>query len=168
MLKLIKLKYLIKKMLLCDLTPNISHKNKIKQSGQGLIETLIALLIISGGAIALIQFEHNLSYNNNLAQQQAEATLFATQQIESLRNFAVINNTSGYNAYQSIATGNRTANGANTTYTLNWTVTTSSTTPSYKTIDLIVSWTDSYGNAQSIDLTTIIAGLDPAYQANII
>jgi len=144
---------------------NLSLK---KNNGQGLIESIIAVLIISGGVVALIQFEHNLAYSNALSQQQAEATILATSKIEALRNFGVINNTSGYTSYQSIATGNNTSNGANATYTLNWTVTTSTTTPTYKTIDLTVSWTDLQSGAQSIELTTIIAGVDPATQANVI
>lgn len=142
--------------------------NTLKQQGQGLIETVIALLIISGGVIALIQFENNLSYGNALSQQQAEATILATSQIEALRNFGVLTTTAGYNSYQAIATGSSTSNGKNTTYTLNWTVTTSSTTPTYKTVDLTVSWNDLRGTAQSIELTTSILGLDPALQANVI
>lgn len=139
-----------------------------KQKGQGLIETIIALLIISGGVVALIQFEHNLSYSNSFSQQQAEATILATNTIEALRNFAVINNTSGYNSYQSIASGTSTSNGANATYSLNWTVTTSTTSPTYKTVDLTVSWNDLNGATQSIELTTLILGIDPATQANVL
>lgn len=139
-----------------------------KHKGQGLIESIIALLIISGGVVALIQFEHNLSYGNTLSQQQAEATILATSKIESMRNFGVINNTSGYTSYQSIAAGTSTSNGLNTTYTLTWTVTTSATTPTYKTVDLTTSWTDINGGAQSIELTTIITGIDPSLQASVI
>jgi len=139
-----------------------------RQKGQGLIETLVALLIISGGVIALIQFGKTLAYNNSISQQQAEATILGTNQIESMRNFGVINNTAGYTSYQSIATGSSTANGANTTYSLSWTVTTSSTTPTYKTVNMTVSWTDLQGGAQSLTLTSIITGIDPALQANII
>lgn len=145
-----------------------NHRFSRKQKGQGLIETVITLLIISGGVVALIQFEHNLTFGNTLSQQQAEAAILATGKIEALRNFGVINNTAGYNSYQSIATGTSTSNGSNATYTLNWTVTTSTTTPTYKTVDLTVSWTDINGGAQSIRLTTNIVGLDPALQANII
>ncbi len=140
----------------------------LKQKGQGLIETVIALLIISGGVVALIQFEHNLSYSNSIAQQQAEATILAVSKIESMRNFGVINNTSGYTSYQSIASGSSTSNGSNATYSLTWTVTTSTTTPTYKTVDLTVSWTDLNGTAQSIELTSIILGTDPATQASVI
>jgi Tfp pilus assembly protein PilV len=139
-----------------------------KQAGQGLIETVIALLIISGGVVALIQFEHNLGYGNSLSQQQAEATILATSEIESMRNFGVLTVTSGYNAYQSIAASNSSSTGNNTTYTISWTVSTSTTTPTYKTVDVTVSWTDLNGGSQSIELSSIITGIDPALQANVI
>jgi Tfp pilus assembly protein PilV len=139
-----------------------------KQWGQGLIETVISLLIISGGVVALIQFQHNLAYGNTLSQQQAEATILATSQIEAFRNFGVINNTAGYTSYQSIASGTSTSTGSNTTYNLSWTVTTSSTTPTYKTVDITVTWNDINGGSQNIRLTSIITGLDPSLQANVI
>lgn len=138
------------------------------QTGQGLIETLIALLVVSGATIALIQFEHNLGYNNSIAQQQAEATILATNTLESMRAFGVINTTAGYTSYQSIANGSSSSTGANATYNLNWTVSTSSTTPTYKTVNMTVTWSDYTGTSQSISLSTIILGLDPSLQANVI
>jgi type IV pilus assembly protein PilV len=139
-----------------------------KQKGHGLIETIVALLIISGGVITLIQFERQIAYHHNLAQQKSEATILATSQIESLRAFGVINTTPGYTSYQSIATGTSTSNGANTTYTLNWTVTTSTTNPTYKTVNVTTTWLDRYSASQSVQLSTIILGLDPVLQASVI
>jgi len=139
-----------------------------KARGIGLIETLIALLIISGGTIALINFQQNLVYSNNLAQQRAEATVLAVNKIESLRAFGVLNTTSGYSAYQDIVSRSSTATGQNAAYALTWTVTTSSTTPTYKIVDVTVSWTDRRNVNQSIQLSTQILGADPATQANIV
>ncbi len=139
-----------------------------KQKGQGLIETIIALVIISVGAITLIKFERQVSYYHNLAQQQSEATILATSKIESMRSFGVLNNTSGYTSYQSIATGTSTSNGINTTYTLSWSVATSTTNPTYKSVNITVSWLDRYGSSQSIQLSTAILGLDPIIQASVI
>lgn len=139
-----------------------------KQKGHGLIETIVALLIISGGVITLIQFERRIAYHHNLAQQQSEATILATSRIESQRAFGVINTTPGYTSYQSIATGTSTSNGTNATYTLSWTVTTSTTNPTYKTVNITVTWLDRYSASQSIQLSTIILGLDPVLQASVI
>jgi type IV pilus assembly protein PilV len=139
-----------------------------KHKGQGLIESIIALLIISGGVIGLVKFERRIAYYHNIAQQQAEATILATRQIESMRGFGVINNTSGYTSYQSIANGASTSTGPNAVYTLTWTVITSTTNPTYKTVNVTVSWLDRQGASQSIQLSTIILGLDPALEASII
>lgn len=137
-----------------------------KLLGQTLIETMVTLLFISVSVIALIRFQNYLSYDNSLSQQKSEATLLGQQKIEQLRDFQYLNDTSGYTSYQSIATGSQTTTGVNATYTLAWTVT-SFTNPTYKNVDLTVSWTDRYNTAQSIRLTTRIAGIEPSLSATI-
>jgi len=134
--------------------------------GQGLIETLITLLLISVSIIALIRFQSYLAYSNSITQQTSEGSLLAVKQIESLRDFQVLNNTPGYTSYQGIASGTGTSTGINATYTITWTVT-SSANPTYKTLDVTVSWTDRYNNAQSVRLITRVAGIDPSYSSSI-
>ena len=134
--------------------------------GQTLIELLVTILFIAVGVIALIRFQNYLSYNNTLTQQKGYATTLAISQIETLKDFQVLNTTSGYTAYSGIASGTSTVNGPNATYALAWTVT-SYTNPTYKNIDLTVSWTDRAGNNQSIRFVTNIAGIDPQTSASI-
>lgn len=138
-------------------------KNK---KGQGLIETMITLLLISVSVIALIRFQNYLAYDNSLAQQKNEATILAIQKIESLRDFQVLNNTSGYTSYQGVASGSSTSTGTNATYTITWTVT-ANTNPTYKVIDVTVSWTDRYGSAQSIRFISRVAGIEPGDSAAV-
>jgi Tfp pilus assembly protein PilV len=140
--------------------------HQIYCKGQGLIETLITLLFIGVSIIALTRFQNYLAYSNNVAQQQADATILALKQIETLRNYQVINNTSGYTSYQSIASGAGTSTGINTVYTLTWTIT-SHTDPTYKTMDVTVAWTDHYNTAQSVSLSSHVASIDPSYSAAI-
>lgn len=128
--------------------------------GQTLIEVLITVLFISVAVIALVRFQNYLGYDSLLTQQRNDAVLLATQKIESLRNFQVLNNTNGYTSYQSIASGSTTSSVGNTSYTITWTVT-SYTNPTYKNVNVVVSWTDRNSTAQSIQLSTNIAGLDP-------
>lgn len=137
-----------------------------KVRGQTLIETLVTLLFVAVGVIALIRFQNYLSYDNNVAQQTADALTLATSKLESLKDFQVLNTTSGYTAYAGITTGSATATVMNTSYNLAWTVT-AHTSPTYKTLDVTVSWTDRYGNAQSVELTTNVAGLEPSDSAAI-
>jgi Tfp pilus assembly protein PilV len=130
-----------------------------QQSGVGLIETVVTLLIIAGSAIALLRFQNYLAYSSNVTQQQSDATQIAINKIEILRDFSTL---SGSGSYQNIASGTSTVTGANTTYTLTWTVTTN-TSPNYKVIDVVVSWTDRYGVARSLEETSQVAGIDPSY-----
>jgi len=138
-----------------------------RQQGQTLIEILATLLIIAVGVIALIQFQNYLAYDNSLAQQKIDATLLAEKQIETQRDFQVLNNTTGYTSYQSIASATVTVTGTNTTYTVTSTVT-PNTNPTYKVIDVTVSWTDRYNNAQSVRMVSYEAGIDPANSSAII
>lgn len=134
--------------------------------GQTLIETLVTLVFIAIGVIALIRFQNYLSYDNSLSQQKADATTIAQSQIETLRDYQVLNNTSGYSSYQNIASGSSTVAGATTTYTVTWTIT-SATNPTYKSIDVTVSWTDRRGTAQSVRLNSNVAGVEPANSAAV-
>lgn len=131
-----------------------------KQSGQTLIETMIAALIIAGSAIALLQFQNYLTYSNSVTQQQADAIQLAVNKIENLRDFSTI---AGYNA---LASGSSTTTGTSASYNLAWTVT-NHVNPNYDTIDVTVSWTDRYNNAQSVDVTSDVAGIDPSYSGVI-
>src|SRR5688572_35754 len=139
-------------------------KLPFSQQGQGLIETLTILLFISVSVVALLQFQHYLSYSTSVTKQQSDAAIVATSQVETLRDFSVLTTQAGYAAYQDIVsgTGNTVVN--NTTYTMNWTVTTN-TDPDYKTIDVTVSWTDRRNVAQSVRLITQVAGIDPSLSA---
>jgi Tfp pilus assembly protein PilV len=135
-----------------------------KTRGEGLIETMVTFMLIGFGIMALIRFQNNLTYNDNVAQQQADATILAVNKIEALRDFWVLNTQAGMQAYQDIVTGTGTSTGINTTYTLTWTVTTF-TNPNYKTIDVSVTWTDRYNASKTIRLISRVAGTDPLNSA---
>lgn len=136
------------------------------QRGQTLVEVLVTLLFIAAGVIALIRFQNYLAYDTSLSQQKADATILATKQLETLRDFQVLNTTSGYTSYQSIASGSSSSTIGNTTYTVTWTVT-PYTNPTYKNVSISVSWTDRYSTAQTLRLISNIAGIDPSNSASI-
>ncbi len=141
-------------------------KIRFKQQGQGLIETLVVMLIVSISVVAIFQFINYLNYSGSLTRQQSDANLVAIQQIETLRNFSVLNTTAGYVAYQGIASGSASAvTISGTSYTPSWTVTTTATPP-YKVINMSVAWTDTRGANQSITLVTYVAGVDPGAAAS--
>jgi Tfp pilus assembly protein PilV len=137
----------------------------IHQRGQGLIEALMIAVFVGVNVMALISLQNYLTYTTSLAQQQSNANLLAESEIELLRDFGVLNTTSGYTAYQQIVTNSSSSTLGNTTYTLNWTVTPASGL-AYVTVSVSVSWTDRRGLAQSARLITNIAGVDPALPAS--
>lgn len=134
--------------------------------GQTLIEALVTILFISITVIALIRFQNYLAYDNSLSQQKADAIMLAQSTVETLRDFHVLNNTSGYTSYASITSGSSTSTGTSAVYTITWTIT-SSTNPTHKTVDVTVTWTDRRGTAQSVRLNSTIAGIEPANSAAV-
>ncbi len=137
-----------------------------KQKGQTLIEVLVTVLFIGIAAIALVRFQTYLGYDSKLSQQQGEATLVAIQQLETMKDFQVLNNTPGYTSYQSISSGSSSETVNNTVYAVAWTVT-SYTNPTYKNLDVSVTWTDEQGNSKSVRLVTDVAGVDPSTAASV-
>lgn len=132
----------------------------IQPKGQGFIEIMIALLIIGVGIVALSRFQNNLIHSNDLVKQQNEANSLAVNQIETVRDYTTLV------GYQGIASGSTTVTGVNATYTINWTVT-PFTDPTYKDINLTVSWLDRNGTSQTIRLVTRVAALEPAFSADV-
>ena len=137
----------------------IVHLNN-KQSGQGLIETLIAMLLIFITVASLISFESNLAYHDSLIAQQNDATLLAANEIEVLRDYLTLA------TYTARASGATTSVGLSTTFTVTWTIA-SFTAPTYDTINVVVTWTDRRGVAQSITLSSRMAGIDPTNSSSI-
>jgi Tfp pilus assembly protein PilE len=144
--------------------PRITFSSDIVVLVEGLLagfpSTLITIAFLAVSVIALVSFQSYLTYDNILSQQKTRALLLATSQIETLRDYQVLNNTSGYTSWQSIASGSSSVTGNTATYTVTWTVT-SFANPTYKNVDVTVTWTDQRGTAQSVKQDVNIAGIDP-------
>ena len=138
-----------------------------RQRGQGLIEILVVCVIVVISCLSLMQFQAALSYKDSLALQRSDATILALTEIESLRDFQTLAVQTPYAAYSSIASGSASTNGINATFLTTWTVTTN-VSPAYKVLDVVVSWTDIRGTAQSVHLTTNIAGIEPVFSATVL
>jgi Tfp pilus assembly protein PilV len=134
--------------------------------GEGLIETLICMLLIFGTIVSLMSFQATLAYNDDVSAQTSDATILAMNQLEKLRDFQVLNTTPGYTAYSSIVSGSSSPVGMNTTYTMTWTVT-ANTNPTYKNINVTVTWADRRAVSHSVTLSTNVAGIDPSYSSSV-
>ncbi len=137
-----------------------------KQVGQGLIEMMIVLVFIAVGVIAMVKFQNSLAYHSADVSTHMNAMQLANNQLEKLRDYVVLTTQTGYPAYSDITNGSTTATSKGVTYTITWAVQTN-TTPAYKTVDVTVSWSDRYGVAQSLMLSSRIASIDPAAEVNL-
>lgn len=160
-----------------------------KQQGFGLVEVLITLVVIAIGILAHISFQRLVFRDTNSAEARSNAVELAAEKLEDLRGFSQLETESGKFAYQDIANnaggtlGQGTTVIGNTTYNRSWsvknwyytapgtaptqTVPTGSPLPGFKQITVTVQWVDVEGNAESLNLHSTIAGLDPARASRI-
>lgn len=139
----------------------ISRKKLI---GQSLIETMITVVVISISVVSLIRFQNYIAYDGDLAKQKGQATILANKQLETLLDFHVLTTMQGYVSYDSIASGTSSSTVNGTNYTVSWTVTPFEL-PTYKNVNINVSWTDRHGSNQSVAVSSDIAGIEPAFSA---
>jgi Tfp pilus assembly protein PilV len=136
--------------------------------GIALIESLIALLVLGFGLVALAGFQLGLSRHADVARQRSEATRLAQEKLEALRAFSQLDSASGVPAYADIAAGADTpALASNTAYARTWRVA-SDARDAQRTIAIDVGWSDRAGVAQRVTLQTIVARSDPLDAGSLI
>ena len=130
-----------------------------KQSGVGLVEVLVAVVIVALGLLALGSFEGNLLKSSGETKARSEAVSLAEQKIEEFRNKVQLAE------HNSMASGNDTVNGTNATFIRTWTVTDVAaflpTAPARKEIEVNVLWGPADDRQQVVTVSEI-AWIDPA------
>lgn len=134
--------------------------NKIKtQKGIGLVEVLVAVVVVALGLLALASFEGNLLKSSGETKARSEAVSLAEQKVEEFRNKVVL---SEHNA---MASGNDTINGTNATFSRSWTITDIAAflpgAPARKEIEVNVLW-GPVSDRQEVVTVSEIAWIDPA------
>jgi type IV pilus modification protein PilV len=132
-------------------------KNKSYQQGFTLIEILIAILVLAVGMLGLAKLQGVTMLNSAESRMHTHAVNLAQDKIEELRNYV---HEASYDAYASDANGNDVV-GANATFTRIWTIT-SPGAEEYKLISVLVEWTGVDGTDYDVELTSRIAGVEPA------
>ncbi len=125
----------------------------LKQNGIGLLEVLIALLVLSIGLLALAKFEGVLLSSSGSNKAKAEAIGIAQQEIEMIRYAAT--NTADFQAIPA-APADKVINGTNAQYTVDVDL----DDPAVNTlINVIVDvrWVDATGTADNITLMSEIS-----------
>jgi len=141
-----------------------------RQRGVTLIEALVALLVMSFGMLALVGLMSNLRRGADLAKQRSEAMRIARAELTTMRTFSQLTKTAATPATATTYSDNivshgpdpRTPPDSNTTYNVQ-----SFVTPlpddSARQVRVTVSWTDRAGDAQFVNLDTVIAAVDPFF-----
>ena len=137
--------------------------NHPTEKGFGLIEAMISILVISGGAILMSNLMMSSAKNSSYAARFDEANDLAQNQLQSLLNYEQIDAKTNTLTYSSIASGSANQTVNSTLYTQVWTVT-PITNPTYKNISITVSWDGQSGNTESVTLLESIAPIEPAWQ----
>lgn len=128
------------------------HRNK--QQGFTILEILISLLILAGGLSAVAKFQVYSLGSVSAAKQTTEAVMLGQEKLDLLRGYVDL---AGYTA---IASGADKVDGSNTAYTRTWTVL-ESTTPSFKSIEMRVDWSDKDGTVSTIYINGVVPGISP-------
>lgn len=132
------------------------------QHGGTIIEVLIAAFIFAAALFALVTFQTNLLRDRSLLNQKTYALSVAQDKMQSFRNYTSLA------TYDAMTDGSSTSTDAGAVYTMNWTITSPTDTPTRKNVLITVTWTDATGTAQTTDadsggikMDSIIARIDP-------
>jgi len=130
------------------------------QGGAGLLEVLIAVVILSIGVLALGRFQGSSLQDAAASRNRSQALALARQTLEGMRSFATSDD------YHHIASGAEAApiDGINTRYIRSWQVT-SFDDPPHKAVTVILSWTGMQGEPRELRLRGYIGQREPVRSA---
>jgi hypothetical protein len=137
------------------------------QHGVSLVEAIVAMAVMAFGMMAIVGLQSTLRLNSDVAKQRSEAVRIAEEAIEDWRAFSAMPTTAGLKAYDDITLGaldDIAVVGANANYTLKRTV---GPGQGWKSIQVEVVWEDRVGERQSVVLSSVIAGVDPALSGTL-
>lgn len=125
-----------------------------KQRGVGLIEALIAALMVAVGLMALTAMQGGLMHGSGESKTRTEAVKLAEAKLEELRNNI------SKDDYDDIgdSAADESINGSNSTFTRSWTVSTA-TNPDRKNINVTVTWGN--GADETINMVSEVSWGNP-------
>lgn len=150
------------------------HGTTTQQRGIALIEAMVALLIVSFGALGLVGMHLFLNRNADVAKQRSEAARLAQAEMEAMRVYRTIGTSSDALFWTNIIKNDTTAAAvttgtasnpytSNTTYALQRSVPASDPSAGkYKEVQVRVTWLDRSGENQAIVFKSVMNGVDPS------
>lgn len=134
-------------------------------AGVGLVEVLIALVIIAGGVLAMGRLQGLLLTSAASSRQLSDASFIAQREIENLRsrNWDHTSLNAGPSAATQVA-------GATATYSVQYTVTDTGGAGQmqFKTVQVTVSWTDAQGQARAYTASTRLQRIGASFSARLL
>lgn len=165
--------------------PILKTRPRPRQSGYGLVEVLVAALIMAVGFVALAKMQTGLIGSATDARDRTVATKLANERLEAMRGFS---SGAQYRAIDSSATPETLASLGGTSFQRSWTVARYryepdpnadgnpadagfvlmadntadvSGQPEFKQVTVTVGWTNAAGEAKQVALADIISSADP-------
>jgi type II secretory pathway pseudopilin PulG len=138
--------------------PTPSHR---RQRGLTLIESLVAFLALSVGALALLRFQPELRQHAEFARQRSEALRLAQQDLEVLRS---ITSLAEFAAIVDHAATIEPDGVGGPRFALQRRVD-AVAWPGLRDVEVTVSWLDRHGQTQTVGLATLLAAHEPALAA---
>lgn len=132
--------------------------------GVSIVEALVAMAIMAFGMLGLVGLQASMRLNADIAKQRSEATRIAQAQMENWRSYGSLAGFEG-SVVDTSATAASGPAVTNTSYVWAAAVTpdaSASNVPPLRTVTVTVSWEDRASEAQSVSLTSQVAGVDPA------
>lgn len=156
------------RFLIHPIMPLSVHRSK--QAGFGIIEVLIALLIIGSGLLGMVKLQMAVTGSGPVAKQRSEAVHLGQKKIEDLRSFTSVTSYDAYFGGSTTASGTQSVTGENATYTLAWNLTdnNSNVAGRYADIALTVTWTDQKGETQTVRMRSSFARVTPSDAGNLL
>ena len=140
----------------------MSNNGILRQQGVGLIEVMIALVVLVIGILALGSLQLDLLQSGSDAKARTVATALAKERMEQFRAFA------NAGEFAAIVDGSAAAETHdNVSYTATWDETTDAS-GSFKEVEITVSWTDDVGNSREIKIEGIINSTPPIDSARLV
>lgn len=135
------------------------------QKGVSLLEALVSLVVMAIGTVAALALQTTLRSNADMAKQRSEAVRLAQRKIEEWRGYAGMPADGAQLDWSDIAdTIDAGLVGTSATFDRTATVISrgeANDDARSKTVRVMVAWTDRAGQAQSVELRSVIAGVPP-------
>lgn len=132
------------------------------QRGFSLIEAMIALLVMAFGMLALAGMQLNLSRNADVAKQRTEAMRIAQERVEQARSYTSLVTAVGAIDWANLVADVASPATVTTNAQFNVAVTAGGVVgDAARALRVAVTWTDRAGDAQRVDLSTVVSKNDP-------